>query len=203
MGLLSSVNTMTGGLSNLGLSAVPGMGQYVGQQETNQANARQATRQMQFQAEMSNTAYQRAMADMKKAGLNPLLAYEQGGASTPSGAAAHMENPAIGVSDSIMNSAKTWSVEAPKIKADTELTKEQAGKVKEEKELVKAQKDLTSANARKTGAIATQEEVKKSGYTVVKPFVDKVVKWFKEKGATENSAKTSTFGEFLRKKLSK
>jgi hypothetical protein len=51
-------------------------------------NAREAIRQRKWQTHMSNTAYQRAMDDMGKAGLNPMLVAGMSGASTPSGAAA-------------------------------------------------------------------------------------------------------------------
>lgn len=50
--------------------------------------AEEAQKTRDWQTLMSNTAYQRAVADMKKAGINPILAYTQGGATTPVGASA-------------------------------------------------------------------------------------------------------------------
>ncbi len=54
----------------------------------NAFNASEAQKTRDWQERLSNTAYQRAADDMRKAGLNPYLAYAQGGAGTPSGATA-------------------------------------------------------------------------------------------------------------------
>lgn len=51
-------------------------------------SAEQAQLNRDFQERMSNTAYQRAMADLKAAGINPKLVAQLGGASTPAGSSA-------------------------------------------------------------------------------------------------------------------
>jgi hypothetical protein len=66
---------------------------FLGGQNTNSANRQIAAENRAFQKHMSNTAYQRANTDMRKAGLNPMLAYSKGGASSPSGSVIPMENP--------------------------------------------------------------------------------------------------------------
>lgn len=70
----------------VGAALVSSAAGFLGARQQNRAGEVSAAKQMAFQKEMSNTSYQRSMADMKAAGLNPILAYKQGGASTPSGA---------------------------------------------------------------------------------------------------------------------
>lgn len=94
-------------------AAISAGANYYGQQQANSANSAMNRGQMQFQWDMAqwqaaqqrqmfddanafnqynaNTAFQRGMADMKAAGLNPILAYQQGGASTPQSAGGQIQ----------------------------------------------------------------------------------------------------------------
>ena len=77
--------------------AISGYFGYKGQKDTNVASAQQAQKQMDFQREMSNTAVQRRMADLKKAGINPILAGSKE-ASSPAGQQAPVGNKAAAAS---------------------------------------------------------------------------------------------------------
>lgn len=71
--------------------------------------SKEAQIQRDWYESQSNTAYQRAVADMRKAGINPILAYQQGGASSsgtgvPSGSAAGYQSTGGDTTSSLMSS---------------------------------------------------------------------------------------------------
>lgn len=115
------------GLVGDAVTGILGIG---GQASANAANARQAQLNREFQERMSSTAWQRGVKDMRAAGLNPALAYEKGGASSPSGSTAQMESTTAGVSSSALQASQIASGNR-----------------------------LADANARKAGAEATQLEL--------------------------------------------
>lgn len=132
---------------------------------TNASNKREAERNRSFQAYMSNTSHQREVKDLKAAGLNPLLS-ATGGASTPTGAQATMENVASGAISS--------ALQAGRIKTELDVAKQGIA-------TAESAEKLNNANATKAGVEAAvlsrgipKAEIQNDIYEVVKPFIKKL-----------------------------
>lgn len=129
-----------------------------GQSQTNASNAREAKKQREFQERMRATQYQTAVEDMRKAGLNPALAYTQGGAGTPSGAMARLDNPLANADSALTNAVAVSTAMAQNRKTNAEASQiklESAARVSQLEAQIaqlKASAEATDAQKFKTGA---------------------------------------------------
>lgn len=107
-----------------------------GQERTNEQNFEESQKNRDFQERMSNTAHQREVADLRAAGLNPLLS-ANAGASAPSGSISTAENPKRDITANLANSARV-ALEMRASRANIKLLEENAKTQETQQELNRA-----------------------------------------------------------------
>ena len=183
---VSPVTDLLSGVS--GSSILSGGLSLLGGVMTNNANAAQAQNQMDFQAQQNATAYQRAVADLKAADLNPMLAYTNGGASSGSGAQATMQNT-VGSAVSTALAAKKNAAEVDNLQQTNKAIKAQTLQAMTQSDLNKAATVKAVADAKVSNVSAgkiladtalsaaylPKEKVKADAYTTVGDFVHSIL----------------------------
>ena len=111
-----------GFFDGLGGAIFTGVSSLIGGKAASASSAASTRAQMDFQERMSNTAHQREVADLRAAGLNPILSAKYGGASTPAGASMTYPNVIGDAASSALN-AKLLGAQIDKVQQETKNLK--------------------------------------------------------------------------------
>lgn len=124
--LIEGIPGLLGGASSAGLGASSARQQQI-------FSAREAEKARAFDERMSSTSWQRGVADMRAAGINPMLSFAQGGASSPTG-------PAASGSAADVGGTVSSAIAALRLRSELRLLAAQKGAVE-----AKQFKDMTTA----------------------------------------------------------
>jgi len=121
-------------------AALSAVGSFFGRERSNRSNLRESQRNRDFQERMRNTSWQAGVEDMRAAGLNPALAYSQGGAASPGGSTASV--------DSSMGEAVSSARESAMQAKQLRLLDAQISKTQQEGREARSSADIAAANER-------------------------------------------------------
>lgn len=138
---------------------------YFGQKDANKANRSIAREQMAFQERMSSTAHQREVADLRAAGLNPILSAGGGGASAPPGASAVMQSELEGAASTAGSYAR--------LKEDLKAIRQGVKESKSRTELQKAQAFAAEKTAERESASAAMTRLQMVPLSMQTDFLNK------------------------------
>lgn len=184
-----------GGDSGLGSGLIggiwSGLGQSVGAQNQNIWNASWGNQQNAWAANMANTTYQRTMADMRAAGLNPILGMSGGGANSnptpsPQGTAQNTMSGAVSSAQQAIQMAMNLKEIDSKVKLNDATRGLQAAQ---------SEQALTSAAVNNASLPLKQAEGDIG--KIVTPGIQKVRDFIK--GAVNNSSKTGFWDDIAEK----
>lgn len=205
MGLKKFAKSIAGPLIGLAGDLIGGHSAKKAQKKANEQNIALQRENRDWEERMSNTQYQRATQDLLAAGLNPMLAYSQGGASTPSVSAATVQpEDAMGRAISSAGKNAMQILAQQQLEANIELTRANASKARSEAQVSAAsvdsdinqramQNDLLHAQVEKMWAERDLTKAQKNQIEEMLPWlIDQANSLIQLQGAQANSARAQS-----------